>query len=118
MKKLNSFQIGLSGESIAIGHLQLNGYQILETRYKTIDGEIDIIAINKNMLVCIEVKVRKTIEDALYAISQRQQQRIMQTYFHYIQIFPKLQELAVRFDVIVCAPGTTPEHIQNAFGEL
>lgn len=114
---MGSFQQGVIGESIAEGFLRLNGYQILEKRYKTPVGEIDLIVQHQNVIACIEVKVRKTIGDGLHVVSPAQQRRIMDAYLHYIQEQPQLGLRPVRFDVVVCAPGAAPLHLQNAFGE-
>jgi len=53
-------QFGKESESIAIRHLKKNGYKILEQNYRNKLGEIDIIAKDKDTLVFIEVKARKS----------------------------------------------------------
>jgi len=52
--------IGQSGEDLAENFLKNLGYQILAKNYRTQLGEIDIIAQEKNELVIVEVKTRKT----------------------------------------------------------
>ncbi len=52
--------IGQSGEDLAENFLKNLDYQILAKNYRTRLGEIDIIAQDKNELVIIEVKTRKT----------------------------------------------------------
>lgn len=57
MKKLN-FQTGRSGEEIARQHLIKNGYQIVQSNFRTKFGEIDIIATKNKKLAFVEVKLK------------------------------------------------------------
>ena len=51
-------EIGKIGEDIATEYLQKNGYNVIERNFYCSQGEIDIIAIDKEELVFIEVKTR------------------------------------------------------------
>ena len=51
-------QIGILGEKLALKQLRRQGYHILETNFRCRDGEIDIIARDKEYLVFIEVRTR------------------------------------------------------------
>jgi putative endonuclease len=55
-------QLGLVGEEIAARELASRGYAILERRYRTQYGEIDIVAEDGETLVFVEVKARATGE--------------------------------------------------------
>ncbi|KAF0093706.1 MAG: hypothetical protein FD128_2668, partial [Hyphomonadaceae bacterium] len=66
---------GRFGEFAAAILLTLSGYQVLEWRKKTFMGELDLVARRGNFLVFIEVKVRKTLDEAQFAISVSQQKR-------------------------------------------
>ena len=48
-------QLGESGEEIACRELGARGYVILERRYRTRHGEIDIVAQDGDTIVFIEV---------------------------------------------------------------
>lgn len=50
--------IGKIGEKYALKILRNSNYKILHTNYKTIFGEIDIIALKKDELIFFEVKTR------------------------------------------------------------
>src|SRR5688572_8627719 len=50
--------LGKMGEDLACAELRRRGYEILERRYRTRYGEIDIVARDEATLVFIEVKAR------------------------------------------------------------
>ena len=49
---------GVLGETLAKEYLLGRGYDILESRYRTRQGEVDLIAEKDKTLVFIEVKAR------------------------------------------------------------
>jgi putative endonuclease len=53
-------ETGILGEKIACEFLSRNGYDIIETNYRCAEGEIDIIARQKDILVFIEVRTKKS----------------------------------------------------------
>ena len=55
-------QLGMIGEDIAARELASRGYAILERRYRTRYGEIDIVAEDRGTLVFVEVRARATAE--------------------------------------------------------
>jgi len=55
-------QLGLVGEDLAARELTSRGYAILERRYRTRFGEIDIVAEDGETLVFVEVRARATAE--------------------------------------------------------
>lgn len=61
MTIVSSF-FGRRSEDFAKKKLQKLGYTILDQNYRTPFGEIDIIAKDKDTLVFIEVKARKTVK--------------------------------------------------------
>ncbi|MDD3905914.1 MAG: YraN family protein [Candidatus Omnitrophica bacterium] len=50
--------IGAMGEDAACRFLEKNGYEILERNFRTVFGEIDIIARRRGITVFVEVKTR------------------------------------------------------------
>ena len=54
--------LGIIGEELAAAALADRGYAILERRYRTRHGEIDIIAEHQGTLVFVEVRARATAE--------------------------------------------------------
>ena len=62
---MSTRDLGGQGESLAIKILQKNGYQILQRNFRCKIGEIDVIAIEQDVLVFVEVKARWTKEFGL-----------------------------------------------------
>ena len=60
MKDLTKILTGKEGEKIAASFLKENGYRIIETNFRCVLGEIDIVAKENGELVFIEVKTRKS----------------------------------------------------------
>lgn len=96
-----SHQKGLWAEGIAVLYLMSKGYKILRRRYKAQGGEIDIIAKKSDMLVFVEVKARKKMNDGLYAISDRAKARIANAAYHYLSAYDVPMDTDMRFDAII-----------------
>src|SRR6202142_3877173 len=75
--RVAAFRTGLSAESRAGAYLMAKGYRILAKRFRTPYGEIDIVARKRNLLAFVEAKARATLDDAAYAVTPRQQARII-----------------------------------------
>ena len=50
--------LGRHGEQLAADYLQRAGFRILDRNYRCSDGEIDIVAADRRVLVACEVKTR------------------------------------------------------------
>ncbi len=114
-KKQIAYDKGVQAEKISAQYLRRKGYIILEERYKTKYGEIDIIAAKDEYIVAIEVKARTTIEAALEAITPRTQRRIEQAMLYYISQNPHHAMAAIRFDAIAFSPPLSIHHLDNAW---
>ena len=99
-KKFNNVE-GAIGENIAKNYLKASGYRIVTTNFKNKIGEIDIVAYEKDILVFIEVKYRKTTLFGLprEAVDVRKQHKIRLVAMSYINKY-RLHEKACRFDVL------------------
>lgn len=106
---------GRLAERLALALLWLKGYRILEQRYKTPVGEIDIIAQKNGMLIFLEVKARGEIQDAAASISIRQRQRIARAAEAFLARHPSHAGQSCRFDAVLVAPGRLPKHIADAW---
>ncbi|PJE68462.1 YraN family protein, partial [Candidatus Shapirobacteria bacterium CG10_big_fil_rev_8_21_14_0_10_38_8] len=55
---MSSKDLGGRGESLAVDILRKQGYKILQRNFSCKIGEIDIIALDDNVLIFVEVKTR------------------------------------------------------------
>lgn len=115
-----SYARGVQAEEEAAAYLRKKGYKILEARYKTRYGEIDIIARKKDVIVFVEVKLRQSSDDALYAITPKNRRRVEQAALHYMSENPQVLDMGMRFDVLALwdSPkdgGIHMEHLDNAW---
>ena len=68
-KKKKAYLKGIWAEKIAGLYLQFNGYTILERRFKTPFGEIDLISRKGSYIIAVEVKTRATYEKAAFSVT-------------------------------------------------
>lgn len=113
--RVAAFEHGLSAESRCAAWLIAKGYRILARRFRTRAGEIDIIARRRGVTVFIEVKARAKLDDAAYAITPQQQQRIVATAEAWLAMHPQFASDDLRFDAMLIAPGHLPRHLTSAF---
>ncbi|MFD2182644.1 YraN family protein [Rhodoplanes azumiensis] len=114
-KRQAAQKLGLSAESKAAAFLWAKGYRIIDRRYRTPVGEIDIVAQSKGTVVFVEVKARASLDAAAESVSVRQRGRIVDAAKHWLAAHPQVGGLPLRFDVILIAPGHRPQHLQGAF---
>ena len=113
--RVAAFRTGVSAEARAAVYLMAKGYRILAKRFRTPYGEIDIVARRRNLLVFIEVKARASLDDAAYAVTPRQQARIIDAAQAWLMAHPEHADFELRFDAILIAPRRLPRHLLAAF---
>ncbi|WP_299977171.1 YraN family protein [Desulfobacula sp.] len=93
--------LGQRGETAAISFLQTQGFTILETNYRTIMAEIDIIANDKDCICFIEVKTRRSLKKGLprESVNYSKQKKIILGASFYLKE-KKQMNSRVRFDVV------------------
>ena len=114
-ERVAAFRTGLSAESRAAAYLMAKGYRILAKRFRTPHGEIDIVAKRRNLLAFVEVKARATLDYAAFAVTPRQQARIINAAQAWLVAHPEHAEFELRFDAILIAPRHLPRHLLAAF---
>ncbi len=119
IKDTRKITTGKEGERIAADFLKKNGYRIVENNYRCSIGEIDIVARDKDDLVFVEVKARKS--SALgypeQAVGRQKQRKMSQLALWYIQE-KKLHGINARFDVVAVlmqSSGNDVKLIKHAF---
>ncbi len=91
------------------------GYRILAKRFKTPYGEIDLVAQRRNLIAFVEVKARAKLDDAAYAVTPRQQRRIIDAAQGWLMAHPEHADFDLRFDAMLIAPRRLPRHLEAAF---
>ena len=114
-ERVAAFQTGLSAEARAVAWLTAKGYRVLARRFRSPYGEIDIVARRRNLLAFVEVKARATLDDAAWAVTPRQQQRIINAAQAWLMTHPEHAEFELRFDAMLIAPKRLPRHLLAAF---
>ena len=109
--------MGKWGEDLAEAYLERKGYTIVERDWKSGRRDIDIIALDNDVVVFVEVKTRRNrlFGEPEDAIDYRKRQNLQQAINHYVKFRNIRQE--IRFDIIsvVGTIGTEPDiqHIQD-----
>ncbi len=110
-----SYSVGVDAETDAAQTLAANGYKILNRRYKTPAGEIDLVVSRGDELGFVEVKKRRNAAEAAWSITERQQRRIIDAAQYWMQNFPDQSAQSITFDAVFVCPGKPPEHVVDAF---
>ena len=113
--RVRAYRRGLFAETLAAFLLRVLGHRIVAQRYKTPVGEIDLVALKGRRLAFIEVKRRKTRDDAAWTIPTRQKRRIVRAAQYWLAGHPAYAGHDIAFDVVLAAPCTWPRYIENAF---
>jgi len=98
--------LGKTGEDLACAELRRRGYAILARRFRTRDGEIDIVARDDGVLVFVEVKTRRSLRFGLprSSVTPRKQHRIARMAAAYLaRHHPRAR--SCRFDVVEITLG-------------
>lgn len=94
-------ELGKKGEDFATIYLQKQGYTIIDRNFECKQGEIDIIAKEKNEYVFIEVKTRQNFQYGMpcEAVDKHKQKHIWNAAKYYIYLH-KIENEFIRIDVI------------------
>ena len=115
--------LGEFGEGQAVRFLKENKYRILRRNYKTLFGEIDIVARHGKFLVFIEVRTKtgRGFGSPEESITYQKKKRLRATAYHYLMEHDSLSSLW-RIDFVAVEldkdgmPGRI-ELIENAVGD-
>ncbi len=111
-------ELGKIGEKLAADFLLNNGYEILARNFIYQKAEVDIIAKNSNMIVCVEVKTRNSDffgdpQDFVTASKIKNLVKAMDAF-----VIENDISLETRFDIIAVLKNKKIEqvtHYENAF---
>lgn len=110
-RRRRNFTRGVLGEAAAADSLAAQGYQVLARRERTKAGEIDLIAVRGQRIAFVEVKARKSLEEAQFSISRR---RIAEAADLWLSLNPAYQNHEIGLDAVLVVPSEPPCHVENA----
>ena len=98
---LESYQQGIKGEELAAKYLVQQGYEILEKNFRSQQGEIDLVARDRQILVFVEVKNYsfKSYGSPLSAVRKSKRESIVHAARTYL-LKNKIKNVNCRFDVL------------------
>lgn len=105
-------QLGWHGESVACAELEKLGYSIIERRFRTRFGEIDIIGNDGGTVVFVEVKAKTdgSFSDPAESVTRQKQRRLASMAEQYVA-YQRLANTPCRFDVVAIDFAITPPRI-------
>jgi len=106
------------GEDLAVKHLNKIGHKVLDRNFKWNRGELDIISLDKGVLVITEVKTRSDnrVAEPYRSVNRSKQRQIVRISNAYMEKYHREEE--VRFDVISITNSNSNirlNHIKGAF---
>ena len=117
-----SYFKGHAAENIARQWLEKQGYQFIAQNVKTQRGtgacELDLVMMDKKVLVFIEVKKRKTTEQAMQSILPNMQKRLYKGAENFLSQNLQYQNADCRFDVICFDEENNITHLQNVISMI
>jgi len=95
-------KIGNNAESIAKDFLIKNNLKLIKKNYLTTMGEIDLIMLEKDILVFIEVRYRESVNftSTIESVDCKKQQKIIKTAQIFLAKNPQFDDNICRFDVV------------------
>lgn len=108
-----NYAAGLFAEEKVASYLKKLDWNILNQRYRCPFGEIDLIAHRADYILFVEVKKRKTLRKALFALTNRQKQRLINSANCYLETYNMNNINNVQFDYIILDFQNRIEHLEN-----
>jgi putative endonuclease len=114
-KREDAEKRGRRAEFVALWYLRLKGYKLLARRFKSHLGEVDLIMRKGTTTAFIEVKARKTTDQAILSVTTWQSRRISAASSSWVKRDPVAAAGICRFDIVAVPSHWWPTHIENAF---
>jgi len=108
-------KLGYLAELIALLFLMAKGYRPLAWRFSAAGGEIDLIVRRGDVIVFVEVKARKNMENAILSIDGRKRHRFSRAMNAWLTRNPWGCERSLRIDAVYITGWIRPHHHEGAF---
>jgi putative endonuclease len=103
---------GRRAESLAAWWLRLKGYRVLARRVRCARGEVDLIVRRGRMVSFVEVKQRRDLASAAFALNERALSRVVAAVEAVAHRYAGPHD-SVRVDAVLVARGRLPRHVTN-----
>ena len=115
-KELPAYAKGVLGETAVCRRLTDGGMELLERRFRSPFGEIDLVMLDGDTLVFVEVKLRMRggTQAGQAAVTLLKRRRMTETARCYLGAHPEHAQRLMRFDVVTVTPEGM-RHIPDAF---
>jgi putative endonuclease len=110
-----AFHRGHGAERRAAWWLRLKFYRVLAINWRSVAGEIDLIARRGGTLAFIEVKQRIDSDTAVLSLAPQQRLRLARSAGLFIAQRPELAGLTLRFDLMAFGRMGRPVHMKDAW---
>jgi len=113
--KKNTVQKGKEGEDRAANYMVDLGYELLDRNYRSGRAEIDLIVRKKELLVFVEVKMRKNNRygEPELSVNEKKAELIIDAAENFI--FENDWRGAIRFDIVSIEGDKRIMHFEDAF---
>jgi putative endonuclease len=110
--------LGREGERRAAAALEAAGMSIIAQNVHSRQGEIDIVALDRETIVFVEVKAWSAygLENLQYGLDVKKQRRIIETAKYFLSEHREYNSRAVRFDIVFVGKDAIT-HLASAFTE-
>jgi len=114
---LTSSERGREAERLALTFLQKQGLRLLAQNWRCSSGELDLVMRDKDSVVFIEVRYRRSnrFGGAAQSVDSHKQRKLARSAQQFLQQNPALNNQTCRFDVIALGEAAQPQWIKNAF---
>jgi putative endonuclease len=104
--------LGRRGEDLACEELERRGHTIVERRFRTDHGELDIISRHNGFTVFVEVRAKTNANfgDAAESVTAQKQSRLLMMAIDYLTRH-RLENTPCRFDVVAVAAEIEPPRV-------
>jgi putative endonuclease len=98
---------GAAAETLATQYLQEQGLEIVARNLRCRAGELDIVCLDRGVLVIVEVRHRSGLEfgGALASVTRRKLHKLLRAASFYYQRRPDWRARVLRFDVLALQLG-------------
>jgi putative endonuclease len=117
---LNTRSAGARYEDIALDHLECAGLELIARNYRCRYGEIDLVMRERDTVVFVEVRFRRSgrFGDGIDSVNAGKRAKLVRAASAFLAEHPRLADAACRFDVLAIsddARSPLPDWRRNAF---